>query len=104
MDQVKVYKGVEGLRIDISLVDIEDEDVPVGVLSGQKMFVMRPGASAEEEWEASPVPPNIIRHIVPPGSSLQPGKYKIQPYIETVDGYKGRGETVFDFEIFDHFR
>lgn len=94
MPAVKIYEFVTGLKIDVPLKDSEKEDVPIALISAQKFFVIRPGTSTEEEWEVTLVDPNILRHIVPGDADLLPGKYKIQPYIETVDGYKGRCEPV----------
>ena len=90
----KIYEYVEGLKIDVPLIDSEKEAVNIATLSAQKFFVLRPGSTTEEEWAATLVVPNILRHTVPADADLLPGKYKIQPYIETVDGYKGRCETV----------
>jgi hypothetical protein len=86
----KIYEYVEGLNIDVPLIDSEKEAVPVASISAQSFFVLRPGSTTEEEWAAALVSPNILRHTVPEGADLLPGKYKIQPYIETVDGYKRR--------------
>ena len=91
---VKIYEYVEGLHIDIPLTDNEGEEVANEVIFSSKLYVLRPGTTEEEEWDTSLVIPNILRHTVPAGANLLPGKYKIQPYIETVDGYKGRCETV----------
>lgn len=90
----KIYEYVEGLNIDVPLVDSEKEAVPVATIAAQRFYVQRPGSATEEEWEATLIAPNIMRHTVPEDAALLPGKYKIQPYIETVDGYKGRCETV----------
>ena len=93
-DDIKVYEAVEGLHIDVPLVDNEGELVTHEVVSVSKFLVLRPGATEEEEWATTFVEPNILRHTVPTGADLLPGKYKIQPYIETPEGYKGRCETV----------
>lgn len=103
MNETKVYQLVEGLHIDIPLKDSEKEDVLIAVITAQKFFVIPPGKTEtdEEEWDVILVEPNILRHTVPAGADLQPGKYKVQPYIETFDGYKGRCETVsFKLERF----
>lgn len=94
----KIYENVSELNIDIPLIDSEGEQVPIGVISVQKFYALRPESTIEEEWEATVIEPNILRHTVPESASLQAGKYKLQPYIETVDGYKGRCETV-EFRI-----
>lgn len=91
---VKVYESVTGLHIDIPLVDNEGEQVTNEVISASKFFAIRPGSTEEEEWATTLVEPNILRHTVPEGADLPPGKYKVQPYIETPDGFKGRCETV----------
>lgn len=94
MSAVKIYENVEGLHIDIPLTDNEGEQVTNAVILSSKFFVLRPGDTDEEEWATSLVAPNILRHTVPEDADLQPGRYRLQPYIETVDGYKGRCETV----------
>ena len=90
----KIYEGVEGLLIDCILYD--ETGTPVdheGILVGN-LRVLRPGEEEEEIWDASIYEPNILRHMVPEGADLLPGKYKIQPYIETADGFKGLCGTV----------
>ena len=91
---VKIYEEVEGLDIEIPIYDVEDEEVPIAIISSQKFYVLRPNSLEEEEWAVELVSPNILKHKIPEGANILPGKYKIQPYIETVDGYKGRCETV----------
>lgn len=103
MPTVSPYKSVEGLHIDVPLKDSNNQNVLIAVISAQKFFVIPPGKteSDEEEWTVTLVEPNILRHTVPEGADLQSGKYKVQPYIETVDGYKGRCKTVsFKLERF----
>ena len=102
MGKTKVYEYVEGLSIDCPLVDSDNEQVPIAIITVSKFYVMRPRAVEEEEWTTVLVAPNVIRHVVPTGAELIPGKYKIQPYIETVDGYKGRCET-FEFQLSRNF-
>jgi hypothetical protein len=98
-----VYEATVGLNIDIPLVDSEGEQVTSNEISFQKIFVKRPGATAEEEWSATVVAPNILRHTVPEGANLTVGPYRLQPYIETIDGYKGRCKTVM-FNIVGNFK
>lgn len=102
MAKVKIYEYVEGLNIDCPLIDSEGEQVPIIVIQDCKFFVLRPGETEEEEWDTVLVAPNIVRHTVPTGADLAPGKYKIQPYIETVDGYKGRCES-FELQLSKKF-
>ena len=90
----KIYEGVEGLLIDCLLYDGARVEVPYASILVSKFFVLRPGATEEEEWATTLGAPNIVRHTVPEGADLLPGKYKIQPYIETIDGFKGRWGTV----------
>lgn len=94
MASQKIYEYVEGLSIDIPLTDSRGEEVPIALIADQKLIVLRPGSAEEEDWTATTVAPNIVRHTVPEGADLLPGKYKIQAYIETTDGYKGRCKTV----------
>ena len=101
--EVKVYEYVEGLHIDIPLVDSEGAQVTNEVISASKFFVLRPGATVEEEWAITLVEPNILRHTVPEGADLTPGRYKLQPYIETPDGFKGRCESV-EFRLQKKFK
>lgn len=85
----KIYEGVEGLLIDCLLYDKTRTPVDsLGILFCE-LRVMRPGAVEEELWDAVATAPNIVRHIVPEGAEITYGKYKIQPYIETTDGFKG---------------
>lgn len=100
---VKIFEYVEGLHIDVPLTDSEGEDVANEVVSSSKFYVRRPGVTSEEEWATTMVAPNILRHTVPAGADLLPGRYRIQPYIETVDGYKGRCETV-ELELHKRFK
>lgn len=103
MSAMNVYELVQGLHIDITLADSEDELVPVSILLAAHYCVMRPGSAQEEIWPVSMIQPNTLRHTVPEDAELLPGKYKIQPYIETVDGYKGRCETV-SFKLTRNFK
>ena len=93
MAAIKVYEYVTGLSIDCPLTDSEREAVPVSSILASKFYVMRPNATVAEEWETVLIEPNILRHVVPEDADLLPGKYKVQPYIETTDGYKGRCDT-----------
>jgi len=103
MAAIKIYEYVEGLHVDSPLYDNEKELVPIAIILASKFFVIKPGAVDEEEWVTSLVEPNIIRHTVPDGAGLVPGRYKVQPYIETVDGYKGRCEP-FEFKLEKNFK
>lgn len=91
----KIYENVKGLKIDIPLKDLDGQDIPIAIISGQVLFVLRPNQETEEEWSAELVSPNIVRHTVPVGANLLPGRYRIQAEIETPDGFKGRAETVY---------
>lgn len=92
MAKSKIFQNVEGLHIEAELYDREGDAVPIAAILGHKMFALRPGTTEEEEWDTTLVEPNILRHTVPDDADLGHGKYKIHPYIETVDGYKGRAE------------
>lgn len=94
MSDIKIYENVEGLHIDVPITDNEGEQVTNDIILSSKFFVLRPGDTDEEEWATSLVAPNILRHTVPEDADLHPGRYILQPYIETVDGYKGRCESV----------
>ena len=85
----KIYEGVEGLIIDCQLYDKTRTPVDsLGILFCE-LRVLRPGTTEEEVWDAVATAPNIARHLVPTGAAITPGKYKIQPYIEATDGFKG---------------
>lgn len=88
----KIYEAVEGLHIDVALTDSEGESVAHTRIAAAHFYVFRPGGLVEEIWPVTTLEPNILRHTVPEDAEILPGKYKIQPYIETVDGYKGRTE------------
>lgn len=90
----KIYEGVVGLIIDCFLLDKTGTPVDSEGILNCSLIVLRPGAADEEVWAAVAVAPNIVRHVVPEGADILPGKHKIQPYIETTDGFKGRWGTV----------
>lgn len=90
----KIYENVEKLKIDIPIVDNQGYEVPISTMISQRFYVLYPGDLKEYTWEVIKEEPNILRHTVPEDAKLYPGIYKIQPYIETVDGYKGRAATV----------
>lgn len=90
----KIYEGVEGLRVDCILFDKTRTPVDYTAITASHLLVLRPGATEEEEWETTPTEPNILRHTVPTEAAIAAGKYKIQPYIETSDGFKGLWGTV----------
>lgn len=103
MSVVKIYEGVEGLVVDTYLTDAADTPIPTSTIVTNKMFVMRPGATAEEEWLSTLVEPNIIRHVVPDGANLGAGTYKIQHWVQNNSGYQGRATTV-EFKITANFK
>lgn len=103
MSVVKIYESVEGLIVDTYLTDAADVAIPTETIVTNKMYVMRPGASAEEEWTTQLVAPNIVRHIVPVGAALTAGTYKIQHWVHNNSGYKGRSTTV-EFKITANFK
>jgi len=88
----KIYEGVEGLIIDFLLFDQDGTEVSSDILIDSNLYVVRPGMtiSNEEEWTTSIVSPNIVRHVIPTGANIIPGTYKMQPWIQTADGFKGR--------------
>ena len=90
----KIYEGVIGLLIDCVLYDRSGTAVDYTGISACELRVMRPGATEEEIWTATAITPNIVQHEVPADAELTAGKYKIQPYIETTDGFKGLWGTV----------
>ena len=90
----KIYEGVEGLIIDCLLYDKTMTPVASDEILNCHLIVLRPGSAEEEVWEAVAVAPNIVRHVVPEGANILAGKHKIQPYIETTDGFKGLWGTV----------
>ena len=85
----KIYEGTTGLVIDIPLLDKNGDDAELTNASFARLDVLAPGATTETSWPATIEQPNIIRHIVPEETPLVKGAYKIQPYIETNDGFKG---------------
>lgn len=103
MSVIKIYEGVEGLIVDTYLTDAFDVAIPTETIVTNKMFVMRPGANAEEEWSTTLVAPNIIRYVVPDGANLIAGTYKIQHWIQNNSGYSGRSTTV-EFKITANFK
>lgn len=90
----KIYEGVVGLIIDCALYDRTGTVVDYAGITTCELRVLRPGETDEEIWTATVEDPNIIRHVVPADAELTAGKYKIQPYIETTDGFKGLWGTV----------
>ena len=90
----RIYEAVKGLAVDCYLYDCDEQAVLVSNIVVCNFVVRLPNGS-EETWDVSKVAPNILRHIVPDDSILEPGKYSVQPYIETVGGFKGRWGTVF---------
>ena len=89
MAVIKIYEGVKGLLIDCILFDKTKTPVDHTVITASHFHVLRPGATVEEIWSTAVIAPNILRHTVPADAIIIAGKYKIQPYIETVDGFKG---------------
>lgn len=91
MAKGNIYVGVTGLVIDIPMLDGNGRIVPYDVVSFCQLHVLEPGKLEVDEviWPATSVEPNFIRHVVPETTVIVSGKYKIQPYIETLTGFKG---------------
>lgn len=90
----KIYEGVEGLIIDIYLYDKTNTPIDSSGILSCSFCVLPPGSTEEELWSAEVIPPNIIRHTIPENANIVPGRYKIQPYITTTDGFSGLFGTV----------
>lgn len=92
--EAKIYEGVVGLLLDCLLFDKTDTPVPVSSIAECDLRVLVPGSTTEITWEVTKEDPNILRYVIPQDAIIVAGKYKIQPYIETTDGFKGRWGTV----------
>lgn len=100
-----IYVGVKGLVIDVPMTDGNGVAVPYTSVSLCRLDVIPPGKTIEDEesWPATAVEPNIIRHVVPDTAVIIAGKYRIQPYIETLDGFKGHIDPV-EIEVYARYR
>jgi hypothetical protein len=103
MSTIRIFEGVEGLIVDTYLTDAVGAAIPVETIVNNKMFVIRPATTVEEEWATTLVAPNIIRHVVPIGANLIAGAYKIQHWIQNNSGYRGRATTV-EFRLTANFK
>lgn len=105
MAKGNIYVGVKGLVIDLPMVDGKGIPIPYTSVSFCRLDVIPPGKTIEDEesWPATSVEPNFIRHVVPDSADIVAGRYKIQPYIETLDGFKGHIDPV-EMTIFGRYK
>jgi hypothetical protein len=82
----RVYQGTVGLKISI----VPNIEVKKVVFS--KLIVRLPNKELTEWFSTVDVDNNEIYYITDINDLKLAGKYIIQPYIETDDGYKGYGD------------
>ena len=91
-----IYAGDVGTVISIDVVET------ITGIAGQSIKVLKPGGTTAT-WTAELDGTTAIKHTLEAGDVTAAGVYRLQPYIQNLDGWTGHGATVLLYvhELYD---